>query len=72
MLRATPQPQRPALLAPGTVYLLAEGRPNGGVAVAAGEGGLRLDQLALAGRRPAPATAFIQGYRDFVGSLLGS
>jgi methionyl-tRNA formyltransferase len=51
--------------------LLTPGRPSDGVAVAAGAGGLRLDSLALAGKRPAPGTAFIQGYRDFVGSVLG-
>src|SRR5581483_8848334 len=71
VLRATPEPSRPASLAPGTVYLPTEGRPSGGVAVAAGEGGLRLDLVALAGRKPTPGAAFIQGYRDFVGAVLG-
>ena len=32
--------------------------------------GLTLD-IALAGKRPTAATAFDQGYRDFVGSVLG-
>jgi hypothetical protein len=71
VLHATPEARRPADLAPGTVYLVAEGQPSAGVAVAAGEGGLRLDSVALAGRRPTPGPAFIQGYRDFVGSVLG-
>jgi methionyl-tRNA formyltransferase len=71
VLRAAPVAQRPADLAPGTAYLLTPGRPSDGVAVAAGVGGLRLDSLALAGKRPAPGAAFIQGYRDFVGSVLG-
>lgn len=71
VLRASPEPQRPADLAPGTVYLLGAGRPSAGVAVATGEGGLRLDSIALAGKRPTTGTSFIQGYRDFVGSVLG-
>jgi len=71
VLRATPAPHRPADLPPGAVYRVAEGRPSGGVAVAAGEGGLRLDSIALAGRKPTPGTAFVQGYRDFVGAVLG-
>jgi hypothetical protein len=54
------------------VYLPTERRPSGGVAVAAGEGGLRLDLVALAGRKSTPGAAFIQGYRDFVGAVLGT
>lgn len=72
VLRAMPEPQCPAGLAPGTVYLPSPGRPATGVAVATGDGGLRLESIALAGRKPTPATAFIQGYRDFVGSVLGA
>ena len=72
VLRATLEPERPADLAPGTVYWVAEGRPSAGVAVAAGDGGLRLDTIALAGKRPTAGTAFIRGYRDFVGSTLGA
>jgi methionyl-tRNA formyltransferase len=71
VLRAAPEAQRPAALMPGTVYLVREGRPSAGIAVAAGVGGLRLDSIAHAGRKPTPGTAFIQGYRDFVGSVLG-
>ena len=71
VLRASPEPERPTDLPPGTVYWVAEGRPRAGVAVATGEGGLRLESIALAGTRPTPGSAFVQGYRDFVGSVLG-
>jgi methionyl-tRNA formyltransferase len=70
VLRAAPRTERPPTLVPGTVYRPAESRAA--VAVAAGEGGLRLDELELAGRRPASGGAFVQGYRDFVGAVLGS
>jgi methionyl-tRNA formyltransferase len=72
VLRATPETSRSPGLAPGMVYLPTERRPSGGVAVAAGEGGLRLDLVALAGRKSTPGAAFIQGYRDFVGAVLGT
>jgi methionyl-tRNA formyltransferase len=72
VLRATPEARWPAGLRPGSVYPVAEGRPSAGVAVATGEGGLRLDRIALAGKRPTPGAAFVQGYRDFVGSTLGA
>jgi methionyl-tRNA formyltransferase len=70
VLRASPLTERPPGLEPGSVYRPAESRAE--VAVAAGEGGLRLDELELAGRRPASGGAFVQGYRDFVGAVLGS
>ena len=70
VLRAAPLGQRPAV-APGTVWELRDA-PERGVAVAAGEGSLLLREVALAGRRPMPATAFVQGYRDFVGARLGA
>jgi methionyl-tRNA formyltransferase len=69
VLRASPLAERPPDLEPGRVYRPAESRAQ--VAVTTGEGGLRLDELELAGRRPASGGAFIQGYRDFVGTELG-
>lgn len=57
---------RPADLSPGTVILV--GRTPG---VITGEGVLLLDEVQLAGKRAMPAQAFVQGYRDFVGSRLG-
>ncbi|HLI25862.1 MAG TPA: methionyl-tRNA formyltransferase [Chloroflexota bacterium] len=70
VLRAAPLAARPPL-APGTVWAVHDGAERG-VAVAAGEGSLLLREVALAGRRPTPATAFVQGYRDFLGARLGS
>jgi methionyl-tRNA formyltransferase len=69
VLRAAMLAERPEV-APGTVWERREERGYG-VAVAAGEGSLLLREVALAGRRPVPATAFVQGYRDFIGSQLG-
>jgi methionyl-tRNA formyltransferase len=68
VLRAAPLAERPSDLAPGTVYVLADHPLT--VAVAAGQGSLRLDEVELAGRRPTTASAFVQGYRDFVGAVL--
>lgn len=50
---------------PGTVLPLADG-----LAVATGEGTLRLDRVQLAGKRPMDVAAFRRGQRDFVGSRL--
>ncbi|HBY93398.1 MAG: methionyl-tRNA formyltransferase [Ardenticatenaceae bacterium] len=58
--------QRPAILLPGTVAWIDEG-----VAVATGNGWLRLETVQLAGRRPQPIESFVHGYQEFVGSRLG-
>lgn len=50
---------------PGTVVAV-----SGGVAVATGEGLLRLDEVQPAGRRPMPGKAFVNGAPGFVGSML--
>jgi len=42
-----------------------------GLAVATGEGALRLGEVQLAGRRALSAQDFARGRRDFVGSVLG-
>jgi methionyl-tRNA formyltransferase len=52
---------------PGAVLALADG-----VAVATGEGALRLERVQLAGRRPMDVALFLRGQRDFVGSRLGT
>jgi len=52
---------------PGTVIAIEQG-----VAVAAGEGALRLLEVQLAGKKPLPVEAFVRGQRGFVGSVLGS
>ena len=41
-----------------------------GAAVTTGAGLLVIDELQLEGKSPAPARAFVNGYRDFVGSRL--
>jgi methionyl-tRNA formyltransferase len=71
VLRATPLAHRPTDLAPGTVYVLP-GSAGPEIAVATGAGSLRLDTIELEGRRPTSAQAFVQGYRDFVGAVLGA
>jgi len=48
---------------PGTV-ILVDRTPG----VITGEGVLLLEEVQLAGKRAMPAQAFVQGYRDFVGS----
>ena len=53
--------------APGTVVELAEG-----VGVAAGAGALLLRRLQMEGRQAQDVEDFARGYRDFVGSMLGS
>jgi methionyl-tRNA formyltransferase len=52
-------------VAPGTVV---EGLD--GVAVATGEGALRLEEVQLAGRRAMAIGPFLRGRQDFVGSRL--
>jgi methionyl-tRNA formyltransferase len=52
--------------APGTV--LAHGR---GAAVVTGDGLLTLGAVQLQGKKAAPVAAFVNGYRGFVGSVLG-
>ena len=66
ILRALPLPDWRGDAPPGTVLPLADG-----VAVATGKGALRLEEVQLAGKRPASIAAFLRGQRDFVGSLLG-
>lgn len=53
-------------VAPGTVLPVSKG-----AAVATGDGLLVLDEVQLQGKNPAPAAAFVNGYRSFVGSVLG-
>ena len=53
--------------APGTVVELAEG-----VGVATGAGALLLRRLQMEGRQAQDVEDFARGYRDFVGSMLGS
>jgi methionyl-tRNA formyltransferase len=71
VLRAAALADEPADLPTGAVYVLGGAGSAAGVAVRAGVGSLRLDEIELAGKRPTPARAFIQGYRDFVGARLG-
>ena len=66
ILRTLPLPEWRGDAPPGTVLPLADGP-----AVATGEGALRLEEVQLAGKRPANIAAFLRGQRDFVGSLLG-
>ena len=65
VLRAAPLPGWRGDVPPGTVVSLADG-----VAVATGDGALRLKEVQLAGKRPMDAAAFLRGQRDFVGSRL--
>ena len=54
--------------APGTVVRLDDST----IAVLAGGGALEIHNLQIEGRRAMSATEFVQGYRDFVGSTLGT
>jgi methionyl-tRNA formyltransferase len=65
VLRAAPSPEWRGDAPPGTVFALADG-----LAVATGEGALRLEEVQLAGKRPIDVTAFLRGQRDFLGSQL--
>jgi methionyl-tRNA formyltransferase len=63
---------RPAVAAlpdgpPGLVARTAEG-----IVVRAGRGGLRLDEVQLAGKRAMPAEEFARGRPEFAGSVLGA
>ncbi len=66
VLRSAPLPGWQGDALPGTVVALADG-----VAVAAGKGALRLEEVQLAGKRPMDTVLFLRGQRDFVGSRLG-
>ena len=72
VLRAAMLDRRPADLPPGSVYIVPEAGRSPVVAVATAAGSLRLETIELAGRRATAASAFVQGYRDFVGAILGS
>lgn len=50
----------------GTVAML-----DSNVGIATGQGWLLLEEVQLAGKRPQPASAFVHGYHDFIGSRLG-
>ena len=52
---------------PGTVC-----EPPEGIAVATGEGALLLRRVQIEGRQATDISDFVRGYRDFVGSLLGT
>ena len=52
---------------PGAVTELPQG-----IAVATGEGALLLRRVQMEGRQAADISDFVRGYRDFVGSLLGT
>ena len=52
---------------PGTVTQLPQG-----IAVATGEGALLLRRVQIEGRQATGISDFVRGYRDFVGSLLGT
>jgi methionyl-tRNA formyltransferase len=68
LVRAVPLPGWRGDAPPGTVFAL-----NGEavVAVATGEGALRLEEVQLAGRRSMDITSFLCGQRDCIGSRLG-
>lgn len=67
VLRAVPLPDWRGDAPPGLVLALADG-----IAVATGEGALRLEQVQLAGKRPMDVALFLRGQRDFVDSRLGA
>jgi methionyl-tRNA formyltransferase len=64
VLRATPVAEPPGSM-PGTVLAGPE------LVVATGAGGLRLDEVVPAGRRPQPGADWLRGQRGLVGSQLG-
>lgn len=66
VLRAAPLPGWRGDAPAGTPLALVDG-----LAIATGEGALRLEEVQLAGKRPADIAAFLRGQRDFVGSHLG-
>lgn len=66
VIRAHPLPDWQGDAAPGTVIDLKDG-----VAVATGEGALRLDEIQLAGKRAMDVESFVCGRCDFVDSRVG-
>lgn len=60
--------QPPAQSVPGTVYKTASGNP----AVWTHGGGLELIRLQVQGKKPTRGATFLNGYQDFVGSVLAS
>lgn len=66
VLRAAPLPDWHENAPPGTMIALADG-----CAVATGAGGLRLEEVQLAGKRRMDIAAFLCGQRDCIGSCLG-
>jgi methionyl-tRNA formyltransferase len=66
VLRSVPLPDWRGNAPPGTALALADG-----LAVVTGEGALHLEEVQLAGKRPADVAAFLRGQRDLVGSRLG-
>ncbi|HET91685.1 MAG TPA: methionyl-tRNA formyltransferase [Chloroflexi bacterium] len=68
VLRAVPLPNWRGDAPPGTVFTLVDGDA---VAVATGEGALRLEQVQLAGKRRMDIAAFLCGQQDCVGVCLG-
>jgi methionyl-tRNA formyltransferase len=64
--RNTPD-SAPVALTPGTVVRLGKG-----AAVITGADLLALDEVQLEGRTPVPVRSFVNGYRGFIGSRLGS
>jgi methionyl-tRNA formyltransferase len=69
VVRAVPLPGWRGDAPPGTVVALDDG---GAVAVATGEGALRLEEVQLAGRRSMDIADFLCGQPDCVGSRLGA
>ncbi|MCX7680400.1 MAG: methionyl-tRNA formyltransferase [Anaerolineae bacterium] len=69
ILRATPLPEWRGEERPGTLLLLDNGAT---VAVATGEGALRLEEVQIAGGRPMDIAAFLCGRRDCLGICLGT
>lgn len=68
VVRAVPLPGWRGDMPPGTVVALDDRRT---IAVATGEGALRLEEVQLAGRRCMDIAAFLCGQPDCVGSCLG-
>jgi methionyl-tRNA formyltransferase len=66
VLQAGPLPEWRGDAPPGTVFALADG-----LAVATGEGALRLEEVQLAGKRPMDVNIFLRGQRGFLSSQLG-
>jgi len=66
VLRAVPLPEWRGDASPGTVLAIVDG-----LAVATGEGALRLEEVQLAGKRPMDVTTFLRGQRGFLSSQLG-